>query len=120
MIQTAPAHRFPRLSHLPTSIPDTCELLVRLRWMWHKKWCLPKLTVAVDGWEAHGEMLALVSAGTLRDGHPGLHDQVCFLSHLVLSPCSPPCSHTLTHFAPYAAHPISPVYIYIPRAFFSP
>jgi len=61
------------------------------RWMWHKKWTLPKLRVLVscDGKPVGGRshmfpgdeppVYAVVSAGTLRDGSEGeggtLHDQ---------------------------------------------
>ena len=61
------------------------------RWMWHKKWTLPKLRVVVscDGKPVGGRshmfpgdeppVYAVVSAGTLRDGSEGeggtLHDQ---------------------------------------------
>ena len=61
----------------------------RRRWMWHKKWTLPKLHVLVScdgkpvggGYMFPGEppVYAVVSAGTLRDGSEGeggsLHDQ---------------------------------------------
>ena len=50
--------------------------------MWHKKWALPTLTVRVRQRAgvaqqlAPGERLyAYVSAGTLRDEEPGLHDK---------------------------------------------
>ena len=60
----------------------------RRRWMWHKKWTLPKLHVLVScdgkpvggGYMFPGEppVYAVVSAGTLRDGSEGeggsLHD----------------------------------------------
>eukprot|EP00316_Scyphosphaera_apsteinii_P008107 CAMPEP_0119337456 /NCGR_PEP_ID=MMETSP1333-20130426/94029_1 /TAXON_ID=418940 /ORGANISM="Scyphosphaera apsteinii, Strain RCC1455" /LENGTH=460 /DNA_ID=CAMNT_0007348505 /DNA_START=120 /DNA_END=1499 /DNA_ORIENTATION=+ len=51
----------------------------RQRWMWHKKWCLPKLRVEV---RSGGNLIpddaglqVLVSAGTLREGYPGLQDE---------------------------------------------
>ena len=59
----------------------------RRRWMWHKKWTLPKLHVHVScdgkpvggGWAAAGPIpggeppvYAVVSAGTLRDGSDGI------------------------------------------------
>ena len=61
----------------------------RRRWMWHKKWTLPKLHVLVScdgkpvggGYMFPGEppVYAVVSAGTLRDGSEGeggtLYDQ---------------------------------------------
>ena len=61
----------------------------RRRWMWHKKWTLPKLHVLVScdgkpvggGYMFPGEppVYAVVSAGTLRDGSEGeggtMHDQ---------------------------------------------
>jgi hypothetical protein len=64
----------------------------RQRWMWHKKWCLPRITVtlselipgalaraigtdtpAVD--ISQQPLLAMISCGTLRAGHTELHDQ---------------------------------------------
>jgi hypothetical protein len=49
----------------------------RRQWMWHKKWALPTLTVRVCRSDHPvGERLyAFVTAGTLRDDEPGLHDK---------------------------------------------
>lgn len=49
----------------------------RRQWMWHKKWALPTLTVRVcRSDQPVGERLyAYVTAGTLRDEEPGLHDK---------------------------------------------
>ena len=59
----------------------------RRRWMWHKKWTLPKLHVHVScdgkpvggGWAASGPapgeeppVYAIISAGTLHDGSDGI------------------------------------------------
>ena len=56
-------------------------------WMWHKKWCLPRIHVRVErtdglplsapgegGSGGAEELVVLVSAGTMREG-PSLHDQ---------------------------------------------
>ena len=64
----------------------------RQRWMWHKKWCLPRITVtltesapgalanaigaeSLDAEMSHHPLVALISCGTLRAGHNELHDQ---------------------------------------------
>jgi len=52
----------------------------RRHWMWHKKWALPTLTVNVMHSSGQiptiGDRLyAFVTAGTLRDDAPGLHDK---------------------------------------------
>lgn len=64
----------------------------RQRWMWHKKWCLPRITVTLTelvpgvmaravGTDAQAvdisqqPLLAMISCGTLRAGHTELHDQ---------------------------------------------
>mmetsp|Transcript_30676 Transcript_30676/g.96792 ORF Transcript_30676/g.96792 Transcript_30676/m.96792 type:complete len:380 (-) Transcript_30676:33-1172(-) len=53
----------------------------RARWMWHKKWCLPRIFVGVsEPLDAGGSLggtplVAMVSCGTLRAGHEELHDQ---------------------------------------------
>ena len=59
----------------------------RRRWMWHKKWTLPKLHVKVScsgkpvggGWAANGStagdeppVYVVISAGTLHDGSDGI------------------------------------------------
>ena len=59
----------------------------RRRWMWHKKWTLPKLHVKVTcngkpvggGWAANGSnpgdeppVYVVISAGTLHDGSDGI------------------------------------------------
>lgn len=53
----------------------------RRRWMWHKKWCLPRVRVRLKqpipsttvpvGHALH----VMISAGTIRDGHAGLADE---------------------------------------------
>uniref|UniRef100_A0A7S0LQB7 PAS domain-containing protein n=1 Tax=Coccolithus braarudii TaxID=221442 RepID=A0A7S0LQB7_9EUKA len=53
----------------------------RRRWMWHKKWCLPrvkvrlKLPISPEMLPAGHTLQVLVSAGTIRDGQVGLADE---------------------------------------------
>ena len=54
----------------------------RKQYMWHKKWSLPQITVLatcrgvpLTDVAMGGEVFAVVSSGTLREGHDGLHDQ---------------------------------------------
>jgi len=55
----------------------------RSRWMWHKKWCLPRVLVrlkhpaacyAAFGPRSSCQLRALISAGTIRDGREELVD----------------------------------------------
>ena len=51
----------------------------RSRWMWHKKWSLPRIFVSVDvgaGVPLDRPLLAMISCGTLVAGDSELHDQV--------------------------------------------
>ena len=51
----------------------------RSRWMWHKKWMLPRIFVSVDvgaGVPLDRPLLAMISCGTLVVGDSELHDQV--------------------------------------------
>ena len=51
----------------------------RSRWMWHKKWSLPRIFVSVDvgaGVPLNRPLLAMISCGTLVAGDSELHDQV--------------------------------------------
>ena len=61
-----------------TLVPDLLYWHEKHRWMWHKKWCLPRIEVRVtcNGAPLMAENTwVIVTAGTLREGHVGLSDQ---------------------------------------------
>ena len=76
--------------HMPTAALNPFEWHVALaapllywaerrQWMWHKKWALPALSIRVrrrdPGCPEPLLTYVMVTAGTLRDEHPELHDQ---------------------------------------------
>jgi len=75
----------------------------RSRWMWHKKWTLPRIFVSVDvgaGVPLDRPLFAMISCGTVVAGDSELHDQVRpALPPFPLGPGRPPVP-------PHATQPV--------------